>query len=425
MSNDLNPQGAEALCDRCATELDRITEAERLSDRELTLLRQPRRRHNANLAVRMDDGSVEIFPSFRIQYNNARGPTKGGIRFHPSVDEDEVDELAFLMALKCAVADIPFGGAKGGVAVDPGRLSTGELERLSRTFVTEYKNVIGPDSDIPAPDINTNAQIMAWMRDEYEQQVGKQAPGVITGKPVELGGSRGRETATAYGGTVVFEEFISAISLGSLRDVSVAIQGFGNVGSHMARLLNERGVTVVAVSNSSGGTYSRSGLDIPELFSNRKKTRNLDEIDGESITNDELLALDVDVLIPAAIEDQITMKNVADIQADAVVEMSNGPTTTPADDYLTAEGIPVLPDILANAGGVVASYFEWVQNTSNEYWSEQRVQTQLAEQMRAAFGQVREQLAEQADDRWRKAAYVQAINSILAAERYRGNLSRE
>lgn len=425
MGNDLSPQGVEALCDRCATELDRITEAERLSDRELTLLRQPRRRHNANLPVRMDDGSVEIFPSFRIQYNSARGPTKGGIRFHPSVDEDEVDELAFLMALKCAVADIPFGGAKGGVVVDPDGLSIGELERLSRRFVTEYQNVIGPDSDIPAPDVNTDAQIMAWMRDEYEQQVGKQAPGVITGKPVELGGSQGRETATAYGGAVVLEEFVNAISLGSLQEVSVAIQGFGNVGSHMARLLDERGVTVVAVSNSTGGTYSQSGLNVTELFPYRGERKNLEEVDGESITNDDLLTLDVDVLIPAAIEDQITMNNVADLQADAVVEMANGPTTTPADDYLTAEGIPVLPDILANAGGVVASYFEWVQNTSNEYWSKQRVQTQLAEQMRAAFGHVREQLTEQADNRWRKAAYVQAVNSILAAERYRGNLSRE
>lgn len=422
MSSDLGSYGVETICDRCGDELDRVTEVEAITDRDLKLLRQPRRRVNVNIPVRMDDGSVEVFPSFRIQYNDARGPTKGGIRFHPAVDESEVDELAFLMALKCAVVDIPFGGAKGGVIVDPDDLSAGERERLSRGYIAEYQNIIGPHQDIPAPDVNTDAQVMAWMMDEYEQQAGVQAPGVITGKPPALGGSEGRTSATSYGGAVIFEAFVEAIGLGGPAELTVAIQGFGNVGSHLARFLHERGVDVVAVSNAGGGTYDHTGLEITRLF--EEQPADLAAVAGETITNDELLALDVDVLIPAAIEDQITMDNVTAVQADAIVEMANGPTTISADRYLADVGVPVLPDILANAGGVTASYFEWVQNTSNDYWTKERVQNRLGTQMQTAFGQVHETKADGDDRSWREAAYVRAIYSILEAEQYRGNISR-
>ena len=263
MSSDLGSYGTAAICEVCSNELDRIAEVELLTDRELDLLRQPKRRVNANVSLRMDDGSVEVFPSFRIQYNSSRGPTKGGLRFHPSVNEQEVDELAFLMTLKCAVVDVPFGGAKGGVQVDPNNLSEPELERLSRAYVREYHDIIGPEKDIPAPDMNTDEQVMAWMLDEYEHITGAAAPGVITGKPVELGGSNGRSTATSYGGAVLFEEFIDAEGIAA---TSVAVQGFGNVGANLALFLHERGYDVIAVSNVAGALYQPDGLDVPAVY---------------------------------------------------------------------------------------------------------------------------------------------------------------
>jgi glutamate dehydrogenase/leucine dehydrogenase len=326
MDSDLGPHSTETTCEICAVELDRISEVAMLTEQDLELLTQPRRRVNANIPVRMDDGSVEVFSSFRIQYNSARGPTKGGIRFHPGVDESEVDELAFLMTLKCAVVGIPFGGAKGGIQVDPNELSAGELERLSRAYVAEYHDDIGPQTDIPAPDVNTDGQIMAWMRDEYERIEGEQAPGVITGKPVELGGSKGRESATSFGGAVILDAFVEHEGIDD-SGIDVAIQGFGNVGSYLAKFLHERGYNVVAVSNAMGAIYDESGIDIPALFDQYERGEDLFALDAEKITNDELLTLDVDVLIPAAIEDQITSDNVADVQADAVLEMANGPTT--------------------------------------------------------------------------------------------------
>jgi glutamate dehydrogenase (NAD(P)+) len=422
MDADLGQRGTETVCEVCSVELDRLSEVELLTDRDLDLLRQPRRRVNANLPVRMDDGSIEVFPSFRIQYNSARGPTKGGIRYHPGVDESEVDELAFLMALKCAVVDIPFGGAKGGVQVDPDELSVGELERLSRTYVAEYQELIGPETDIPAPDVNTGPEVMAWMMDEYEQQTGEHAPGVITGKPLELGGSRGRTSATSYGGAVILDAFAETQGWDTT-SLDVAIQGFGNVGSYLAVFLHERGYNVVAVSNAQGGIYDPDGLDIPAVFEDYGDEDDL-FVTGEQISNDHLLTLDVDVLIPAAIEDQITSENVADLRADAVLEMANGPTTTDADAYLADHGVPVIPDILANAGGVTTSYFEWVQNSSNEYWSESKVQDKLEAQMRTAFEDLRE--VKQGDDvhSWRQAAYTRAVDSVLDAEQFRGNISR-
>jgi len=425
MDTDLGPTGTEALCDVCTTELDRVSKVGRLADRELDLLRQPKRRINVNIPIRMDDGSVEVFPSFRIQYNTARGPTKGGIRYHPSVNADEVDELAFLMSLKCAVANIPFGGAKGGIQVDPSRLSEGELERLSRAYIKEYHRNIGPETDIPAPDVNTDGRIMAWMRDEYESITGRQAPGVITGKPVELGGSEGREYATSLGGAVILDEFVNEVEM-TREGTTVAVQGFGNVGSYLAKFLHERGYDVVAVSNVDGGIHDSSGIDMPALFDAYESSDDLFEFGAAEITNADLLTLDVDVLIPAAIENQITEANVAEVQADAVLEMANGPTTSRADEHLTERGIPVIPDILANAGGVTASYFEWVQNTTNEYWTEERVREKLATQLREAFADLREiKTGSKTTHTWREAAYTRAVESVLQAEAYRGNVARD
>ncbi len=421
MSSDLGSYGTAAICEVCSNELDRIAEVELLTDRELDLLRQPKRRVNANISLRMDDGSVEVFPSFRIQYNSSRGPTKGGLRFHPSVNEDEVDQLAFLMTLKCAVVDVPFGGAKGGIQVDPNELSEPELERLSRAYVREYHDIIGPDKDIPAPDVNTDEQVMAWMLDEYEHITGEAAPGVITGKPVELGGSAGRDTATSYGGAVLFEEFVDAEDIDAQ---TVAIQGFGNVGSNLAVFLDERGYDVVAVSNVNGALYDPDGLDVPAIYQRHQREDELYAPGATEITNDQLLELSVDVLVPAAVEDQITMENVDDLEATAVLEMANGPTTSAADRRLAERDIPVLPDILANAGGVTVSYFEWVQSTTHEYWDEQMVHEKLETQMRTAFDDLRE--LRRGDARtWREAAYIQAVNRVLDAETYRSNVSRD
>ena len=341
MDSELGPQGVETVCAVCQVELDRISEVAQLTEQDIELLRQPRRRINANIPVRMDDGTIDVFPSFRIQYNGARGPTKGGIRFHPGVDEQEVDELAFLMTLKCAVVEIPFGGAKGGIQVDPTGLSTGELERLSRAYVREYHDTIGPQSDIPAPDVNTNAQIMAWMRDEYEQIAGQQAPGAITGKPPALDGSEGRDSATSLGGAEILDAVVENDDLGDGLDV--AIQGFGNVGSHLARFLHDRSYNVVAVSNAAGGIYDETGLPIPEVIEGYETEQDLFDVDAAEISNDELLTLDVDVLVPAAIEDQITESNMADIRADVVLEMANGPTTPRADQYLSEQGVRLSP----------------------------------------------------------------------------------
>ena len=425
MDSDLGHRGQETLCDVCTTELNRVAEAGLLSERDLDLLQRPKQKLNINIPVRMDDGSIEVFPSFRIQYNTARGPTKGGIRYHPAVDADEVEELAFLMALKCAVANIPFGGAKGGIQVDPSLLSTGELERLSRAYIREYHQNIGPETDIPAPDVNTDGQIMAWMRDEYEAITGRQTPGVITGKPPRLDGSEGREFATSLGGAVVLNEFVRESNMGN-HGLQVAIQGFGNVGSYLAKFLHERGYSVVALSNVEGAIHDASGIDVPDLFESYEDADDLFAYGSERITNGELLTLPVDILVPAAIEDQITSDNMEEIQAEVVLEMANAPTTSRADAYLNKEGIPVIPDILANAGGVTASYFEWVQNTTNEYWTEEQVQQKLADQLQGAFADLRAIKTESDESRtWREAAYTRAVDSILDAEQLRGNLTRD
>ncbi len=423
MEDELGSHKKETMCEVCSIQLDKVEQAEMLTDKELHILRHPKRVISINLPVRMDNGDVELFSSFRIQYNDARGPTKGGLRFHPTVSQDDVEELAFLMTLKCAVVNIPYGGAKGGVAVDPSKLSEAELERLSRAYVQAYHEHIGPKKDIPAPDVNTDSRVMSWMLDEYETITGESNPGIITGKPKHLFGSRGREYATALGGAIILEEYLEMRDRNE-EDIDVAIQGFGNVGSHLARILDERGFDVVSVSDASGGIHDANGIDIKKLLDVYEDDGDLTNMENvEEISNDALLTSDVDVLIPAAIEDQIHEDNMDDIQADLILEMANGPITPEADDHLADHDVEVIPDILANAGGVTVSYFEWLQNISNEYWTEDRVNETLKENMVQAFRDM-QNIHEQEGTTMREAAYVLAINRVLDAERYRSNLSR-
>lgn len=419
MTPDLGNHSTETICELCQIELDRLAEVELITDEEMEILNQPDRNVSVNLEIKMDDGSIETFPSFRIQYNSARGPTKGGIRYHPSVSQDETEELAFLMTLKCAVVNIPYGGAKGGIVVDPSSLSETELERLSREYVRAYHDVIGPKKDIPAPDINTNGKIMAWMMDEYEAIDGEKNPGVITGKPPKLGGSKGRTSATSLGGAIITDLFVE--DQGWKQDkTDVAIQGFGNVGSWLAKFLHERGYNVVAVSDVAGAIHDPNGIDIETLFDQYDGNGDLFEMDGvEEIDNDELLEMDVNILIPAAIEDQITEENMENIQADAIIEMANGPTTPTADEHLHERGVLIVPDILANAGGVTVSYFEWLQNISYEYWDKERVQEKLENYIKRAYHDVTEKQDEESTS-LREAAYLRAIDRVKAAEQARG-----
>ncbi len=409
---------SEVVCEVCKLQLDKIAEARHLTELELKVLNQPKRVININIPIIMDDGSTRIFPAYRVQYNDARGPTKGGIRFHPKVNKKEINELAFLMSLKCALVDIPLSGGKGGVQVNPRELSEGELQRLSRAYIREFAPFIGPDRDIPAPDVNTNPKVMGWMLDEYEKITGKKAPGAITGKPLTIGGSRGRLYSTSLGGAIILGEYMKSAGKGG-KGTTVAIQGFGNVGSHLARILDEWGYKIVAVSDSKGGIYNKSGLDVKKLVK-ENDGKNVQEIGGgEKISNEELLELGVDVVVPAAIENVINIKNMKNIRAKIVLEMANGPVTTGADDYLEEKGVVVLPDILANSGGVVVSYLEWVQNQCNYYWKEDEVNRKLEEYMGHAFAET-EKVRAEAKGSYRRAAYIVAIKRILKAEEDRG-----
>ena len=352
----------------------------------LRTLMEPQRILEVNIPVRMDNGSVKVFAGFRSQHNNARGPFKGGIRYHPDVTLSEVKALSMWMSWKCAVASLPFGGAKGGIIVDPKKLSKEELERVSRGYVRAIANYIGPDIDVPAPDVNTNSQVMAWMKDEYERIIGKQAPAVITGKPIELGGIHGREEATALGGIFVLHQALNAFDI---KGKTVAIQGIGNVGGHIAKLLEQRDYKVIAISDSKGAVYNQAGLKCKEVFDHKKKTGSVvGTIGTKTISNDELLELPVSILVPSALENVINEKNAASIQAKIILEMANGPSTVKADEMLGEKKIIVIPDILANAGGVVVSYFEWAQNREGSIWPLEKVNTMLGEKMELAFSEV-------------------------------------
>ena len=409
------------ICLDCQTRLSSILSTDNYSADEIHLLDQPKRIITFAVPVKMDSGEVKTFDAYRVQYSDARGPGKGGIRFHPAVDIEEVKSLAFLMSLKCALVDVPFGGAKGGVAVDPHELSDTEVERLARSFIREIHPFIGERVDVPAPDVNTNAAIMGYMVDEYAKLKGAFVPGVITGKPLALGGSKGRNEATSLGGAHVLQAYLKAQGK-DITDTTIAVQGFGNVGSNIVKILSEWGATIVAVSDSKHAWYKESGLDCKPLFASNEPGQLPDNIDAKEITNAELLTLPVDVLIPAAISHQITPKNADDIQAGIILEMANDPVTTDADPRLEKAGVVVIPDILANAGGVLVSYFEWIQNSSNEYWSLDRVNTSLAAYMEAAVASVLQKAGD--SESLRAASYQLAVDRIITAERDRGRLKK-
>lgn len=383
------------------------------------VLRLPKRELTVNFPVRMDDGSIWMFTGYRVHHNLARGPAKGGIRFHPDVTLDEVRALAMWMTWKCAVVNIPYGGAKGGVICDPKGMSLGELERLTRRYTTEIALLLGPDIDIPAPDVNTTPQVMAWIMDTISMHRGYTVPAVVTGKPVNIGGSLGRGEATARGVMVIVREAARRLGM-QLAGARVAVQGYGNAGSIVARLLHAMGAIIIAVSDSRGGVFRSTGLEPTTVLNHKQATGSVIELpDTERITNAELLELPCDILIPAALENQISEANAAQVQAKIIAEAANGPTTPAADAILHDRGILVLPDILANAGGVTVSYFEWVQDLQSFFWTEQEVNRQLEQVMVTAFDQVRA-IAEEQNTSYRKAAYMLAVRRVADAVRVRG-----
>lgn len=403
----------------------------RIDAEAIERLKHPKTTLEIAIPVRMDDGSLKVFQGYRVQHDNTRGPTKGGIRYHPRTDIDEVKALAFWMTCKCAVMGIPYGGAKGGITVDPSQLSRLELERLSRGWVQRLADFIGPERDIPAPDVYTNPMIMGWMMDEYSKIHRQYSPAVITGKPVALGGSLGRDDATGRGGFYCIQE-LERINGWNPAEITVAVQGFGNVGQACARLLHAAGYRVVALSDAGGGIYRPEGFDVPCLIQDKEQSRNVEAVysnltlceyvSAEKISNAELLELDVDILVPAALENQITAENAPKIRARTIVELANGPTTSEADAILDARGILVAPDILANAGGVTVSYFEWVQNKAGYYWSLDEVHEKLHTIMAREFAAVHG-LAREHGISMRTAAYAHALNRLGGAIAAQGTRS--
>jgi len=383
------------------------------------VLRRPRRALSLSLPVKMDDGSIRVFEGFRVQHSNARGPCKGGIRYHPNVTLDEVKALATWMTFKCAIVNIPFGGAKGGIVCDPHKLSKDELERLTRRYAYEISPIIGADRDIPAPDVYTDSQIMAWIMDTYSMTHGNSSPGVVTGKPTFLGGSFGRNEATARGCLFVIRSACEVTGV-KLERATVAIQGFGNAGAIAAELLASSGATIVAVSDSRAGILNRGGLNIPALLTHKAKTGSVAGFpDSDPITSDALLELHCDILVPAALENQITLENADRIKARIVAEAANGPTTPDADAILHQHGTMVIPDILANAGGVTVSYFEWVQDLQELFWDEDDVNRRLERVMVKAFADVHTTAKRHQVD-MRTGAYILAIDRVATATRVRG-----
>jgi glutamate dehydrogenase (NAD(P)+) len=383
-------------------------------------LKLPQRSLTVSIPVRMDDGRVEVFTGYRVQHDSSRGPSKGGIRYHPEVNLGEVAALAMWMTWKCALADLPYGGAKGGVTVAPRRLSHAELQRLTRRYAAEIFPLIGPDKDVPAPDVGTDAQVMAWFMDTYSQQVGYSVPGVVTGKPLSIGGSLGREEATGRGVVYVTLEALRHLDI-RIEDVTVAIQGFGNVGSHTARIMHEYGARVVAVSDVTGGIYNPKGLDIPALLTQYKGLgQSLGVIKlGETISNDELLQLDCTVLVPAALSEQITKQNAHKLRCRILAEGANGPTTLEADQIIQDKSIFVIPDILANSGGVIVSYFEWVQDAQRFFWKATDIQERLRDLMTSAFQRTLHFATEKRTS-MRMAALMSGIDKVAQAHLHRG-----
>ena len=401
-------------------QFDQAAEAMELDPNLRERLKLPQRSLIVSVPVRMDDGRVEVYSGYRVQHDTSRGPTKGGIRYHPDVSLGEVAALAMWMTWKCALADLPYGGAKGGIAIAPKQLSRPELQRLTRRYAAEIFPLIGPEKDVPAPDVGTDAQVMAWIMDTYSQQVGYSVPGVVTGKPLSIGGSLGREEATGRGVVYVTMEALRHLKL-DIRNTTVAIQGFGNVGSHTARIMQECGARVIAVSDEQGGIHNSSGLDIPELLT-RYKTRGQSFRDtklGDWLSNDELLQLDCTVLIPAALSEQITGRNAAKLRCRILAEGANGPTTLEADRILQDQGVFIIPDILANSGGVIVSYFEWVQDVQRFSWKATDILERLQDILISAFHRTL-QFSVSKKTSMRMAALMSGIDKVAQAHLHRG-----
>ncbi|MBN6188567.1 Glu/Leu/Phe/Val dehydrogenase [Aneurinibacillus sp. BA2021] len=382
------------------------------------LLREPMRMFTVRIPVRMDNGETKVFTGYRAQHNDAVGPTKGGVRFHPDVTEDEVKALSIWMSLKCGIVDLPYGGGKGGIICDPREMSFRELERLSRGYVRAISQIVGPTKDIPAPDVFTNSQIMAWMMDEYSRIREFDAPGFITGKPIVLGGSQGRETATAKGVTICIAEAAKKKGI-NLEGARVVVQGFGNAGSFLAKFMHDAGAKVIGISDAYGALHDENGLDIEYLLDRRDSFGTVTKLFNNTISNKELLELDCDILVPAAIENQITASNAHNIKASIVVEAANGPTTLEATRILTERGILLVPDVLASSGGVTVSYFEWVQNNQGYYWTEEEVESRLREVLVRSFENVYNTHVSRGVN-MRLAAYMVGVRKMAEASQFRG-----
>ncbi|RTX88082.1 Glu/Leu/Phe/Val family dehydrogenase [Mammaliicoccus vitulinus] len=382
------------------------------------LIKEPMRLLTVRIPVRMDDGTVKTFTGYRAQHNDAVGPTKGGVRFYPDVDVEEVTALSMWMTLKCGIVDLPYGGGKGGIVCDPRQMSIHEVERLSRGYVRAISQIVGPTKDIPAPDVFTNSQIMAWMMDEYSQMDEFNSPGFITGKPIVLGGSQGRDRSTALGVVIAIEQAAKRRGK-TIKGSRVVIQGFGNAGSFLAKFLYDEGAKIVGISDAYGALHDPEGLDIEYLLDRRDSFGTVTNLFDDTISNKELFEIDCDILVPAAISNQITEENAHDIKAEIVVEAANGPTTMGATKILSERGILIVPDVLASAGGVTVSYFEWVQNNQGYYWTEEEVNEKLREKLVKAFDTIYN-LAENRKIDMRLAAYIVGIKRTAEAARYRG-----
>ncbi|WP_445670400.1 Glu/Leu/Phe/Val family dehydrogenase [Peribacillus sp. FSL R5-0717] len=388
------------------------------SEEVFELLKEPLRMLTVRIPIKMDDNSTKIFTGYRAQHNDAVGPTKGGIRFHPEVDEEEVKALSMWMSLKCGIVNLPYGGGKGGIICDPRQMSIGELERLSRGYVRAISQIVGPTKDIPAPDVYTNSQIMAWMMDEYSRIREHDSPGFITGKPLVLGGSHGREKATAQGVTICIEEAAKRKGI-ELKGARIIVQGFGNAGSFLAKFMHDAGAKVIGISDAYGAIYKPEGLDIDYLLDKRDSFGTVTTLFDHTITNQELLEQDCDILVPAAISNQITKENAHLIKAQIVVEAANGPTTLEATKILTERNVLLVPDVLASSGGVTVSYFEWVQNNQGYYWEDEEVQTKLKALLVNSFNQIYE-MAETRKVDMRLAAYMVGVRKMAEASIFRG-----
>jgi glutamate dehydrogenase (NAD(P)+) len=400
-------------------QFDQAAELLHLDEDLREVLRKPKRELSVNFPVRLDNGKVKMFSGYRVQHNINRGPAKGGIRYSPDVSLDEVRALAMWMTWKCAIVGIPFGGAKGGVIVDPRQLSISELERLTRRYATEISILIGPDSDIPAPDMNTNPQVMAWIMDTYSMHAGYSIPAVVTGKPISIGGSEGRMEATARGVLIITQEAARDNGI-TLEGAKVVVQGFGNVGSISARLFHEVGAKVIGLSDMYGAVYNSNGIDVTRALRYSQEHGRLTNLpETEPISNAELLELPCDILVPAATEGQLTRRNAARVQARMIVEAANGPTTPEADEIFNERRIPVIPDILANAGGVTVSYFEWVQDLQRFFWAEQQINTELQHIMQRSY-RAAYQKAQDLNVSMRMGAYLLAVTRVAEATAARG-----